>query len=122
MFERFAIDVLLATQTAKGAMSLLNTKWDQTWNIIVRADRRGKDRKLVKRLPRIGINEKAFKKGQSYITMLYDLDNSTVEAISEGNDAEAAKACFPELSEDQIKSVEAIAMDMSAAYVKATTG
>ncbi len=120
MFERFAIDVLLATQTVKGAMSILDTKWDQTWNIIVRAVRRGKQRKQVTTMPRIGIDEKAFKKGHSYITLLYDLDNSTVEAISEGNDADAAKACFSELSEDQIEAVEAIAMDMSAAYVKAT--
>jgi transposase len=119
MFERFAIDVLLATQTVKGAMSLLDTKWDQTWNIIVRAVRRGKNRKLVKMLPRIGIDEKAFKKGHSYITMLYDLDNSTVEAISEGNDTEAGNAVFSQLTESQIDSVEAIAMDMSAAYVRA---
>jgi len=28
LFERFAIDVLLATQTVKGAMSILGTKWD----------------------------------------------------------------------------------------------
>lgn len=120
MFERFAIDVLLATQTVKGAMSILDTKWDQTWNIIVRAVRRGKERKQATTMPRIGIDEKAFKKGHSYITLLYDLDNSTVEAISEGNDADAAKACFSQLSEDQIEAVEAIAMDMSAAYVKAT--
>lgn len=120
MFERFAIDVLLATQTVKGAMSILNTKWDQTWHIIVRAVRRGNARKLIKMLPRIGIDEKAFKKGQSYITMIYDLDNSTVEAISDGNDRVAAKACFSELTDEQIQSVEAIAMDMSAAYVKAT--
>ncbi|WP_436717197.1 ISL3 family transposase [Roseiconus lacunae] len=120
MFERFAIDVLLATQTVKGAMSILDTKWDQTWNIVVRAVRRGKQRKQSVTMPRIGIDEKAFKKGHSYITLLYDLDNSTVEAVSEGNDAEAAKACFSELSEDQIKGVEAIAMDMSAAFVKAT--
>ena len=120
MFERFAVDVLLATQTVKGAMSILGTKWDQTWNIVVRAVRRGKQRKQATTMPRIGIDEKAFKKGHNYITLLYDLDNSTVEAISEGNDAEAAKACFSRLSEDQIKDVEAIAMDMSAAYVKAT--
>lgn len=119
MFERFAIDVLLATQTVKGAMSILDTKWDQTWNIIVRAVRRGKDRKLVTKMRRIGIDEKAFKKGHSYITLLYDLDNSTVEAISEGNDADAANACFSVLSEEQLESVEAVAMDMSAAYVKA---
>ena len=119
MFERFAIDVLLATQTVKGAMSVLGTKWDQTWNIIWRAVRRGKQRKEATMMPRIGIDEKAFKKGHSYITLLYDLDNSTVESISEGNDADAAKACLSELSEDQVEAVEAIAMDMSAAYVKA---
>lgn len=120
LFERFAIDVLLATQTVTGAMTILGTKWDQTWNIISRAVDRGKDRKLIKMLPRLGIDEKAFKKGHSYVTLLYDLDNSTVEAVSLGNDAEAAKACFSELSEAQIDSVEAIAMDMSGAYVKAT--
>ncbi len=120
LFERLAIDVLLATQTVKGAMSILGTKWDQTWNIIVRAVARGKNRKLNKLLPRIGLDEKAFKKGQNYITLLYDLDNSTVEAISQGNDAEAANACFSQLSKEQIQSVQAVAMDMSAAYVKAT--
>ena len=52
--------------------------------------------------------------------MLYDLDNSTIEAISEGKDADAAKGCFSELSENQAEAVEAICMDMSAAYVKAT--
>lgn len=120
LFERLAIDVLLATQTVKGAMSVLGTKWDQTWNIIVRAVARGQNRKLNKLLPRIGLDEKAFKKGHNYITLLYDLDNSTVEAISQGNDADAAKACYSQLSTEQIQSVEAVAMDMSAAYVKAT--
>ncbi len=119
-FERFAIDTILATQTVQGSMGLLSLKWDQTWNIIERAVRRGKARKQPAPLPRVGIDEKAFKKGHRYITMLYDLDNSTVEAISEGNDADAAKACFSELTQEQITSIEAIAMDMSSAYVKAT--
>ncbi|MCM2375178.1 transposase [Aporhodopirellula aestuarii] len=48
------------------------------------------------------------------------MDNSAVEVISEGNEADAAEACFSELSEDQFEAVEAIAMDMSAAYVKPT--
>ncbi len=120
LFERFAIDVLLATQTVRGAMSILGTKWDQTWNILQRAVQRGKDRKEAKPLPRIGIDEKAFAKGQSYITLLYDLDNSTVEAISDGNDTDSGNACFSQLSSAQIQSVQAVAMDMSAAYVKAT--
>jgi transposase len=120
MFERFAIDVLLATQTVTGAMSILRTSWDQTWYFVQRAVRRGQDRKEAKMLPRIGIDEKAFAKGQNYITLLYDLDNSTVEAISDGNDTDSGVACLSQLSQEQIQSVEAVAMDMSAAYVKAT--
>ena len=69
-------------------------------------------------MPRIGIDEKSFANSQSYFTLLYDLDRSAVEAISEGHDSEAADACFSSLSETQITSVEAIAMDMSAAFVK----
>ncbi len=69
-------------------------------------------------MPRIGIDEKSFAKGQSYFTLIYDLDRSTVEAISEGHDSEAADACFSQLSAEQITSIEAIAMDMSAAFVK----
>ena len=119
LFERFAIQVLLATQTVTGAMSILRTKWDQTWSIVERAVARGKERKESQAVPRLGIDEKAYLKGQSYITLLYDLDNSTVEAISDGNDTESGIACLSQLSEAQIQSVEAIAMDMSAAYVKA---
>lgn len=119
LFERFAIDVLLATQTVSGAMSILQTNWDQTWNVIKRAVQRGQLRKKAKPMPRIGIDEKAFAKGQSYITLLYDLDNSTVEAISDGNNTESGNACFSQLSSDQLESVEAVAMDMSAAFVKA---
>jgi len=117
-FERFAIDVLLATQTVKGAQQILATSWDETWHILRRAVARGKSRKTDKPMPRIGIDEKAFRKGQNYITLIYDLDHSTVEAISDGNDTESGNACFSQLSQDQRDSVEAVAMDMSAAFVK----
>ena len=43
----------------------------------------------------------------------------TVEAIEEGHNTEAAKSCFSRLSQEQLKSVEAIAMDMSPAFVRA---
>lgn len=118
LFERFSIDVLLATQNVKGAQSILGTGWEQTWNIVRRAVERGQLRKQRLPMPRIGIDEKSFTKGQSYFTLVYDLDRSTVEAISEGHDMEAADACFSQLTAEQITSIEAIAMDMSAAFVK----
>lgn len=42
--------------------------------------------------------------------------------ISEGCDTEAADACFAQLSQAQINSVEAIAMDMGGAFVKSAKG
>lgn len=120
LFERLAIDILLATQTVTGAMGILRTSWDETWYFVERAVRRGQDRKETKPLPRIGIDEKAFAKGHDYLTLLYDLDESTVEAISDGHDTDSGIACFSQLSPEQIASVEAVAMDMSASYVKAT--
>ncbi len=118
LFERFAIDVLQASQTVKGAQGILRTSWDETWHILEKAVARGKARKSKNVMPRIGIDEKAFRKGHDYITMIYNLDNSTVEAISDGIDADSGNQCFSQLSEDQLNGVEAIAMDMSAAFVK----
>ena len=117
-FERFAIDVLMVTQTVQGAQKLLRISWDETWHIATKAVARGQARKTERNRPRLGIDEKAFRKGHDYITLIYDIDESTVEAISDGNDAEAADACFSQLSATQIAAVEAMAMDMSAAYVK----
>jgi transposase len=118
LFERLAIDVLLSTQNVKSAQAILRTGWEQTWNIVLRAVRRGQLRKEQLPIRHLGIDEKSFTKGQSYLTLLYDLDRSTVEAISEGHDTAAADACFSRLSPAQLDSVEAIAMDMSAAYVR----
>jgi transposase len=118
MFVSFAIDVLFPPQTVAGASSLLRTSWDETWYILEKSVERGKARKKNTPMPRIGIDEKAFRKGHNYITLIYDLDRSTVEAISDGNDIRAGNTAFSQLSEEQLAGVEAIAMDMSAAYVK----
>ena len=119
-FERFSIDVLPATQMITVTMSILGTKWDQTWAIACRAVVRGQARKETKLMPRLGIDEKAFAKGHSDVTLPYNPDNSTVEAISDSHVIQRGIDGLFQLSDDQVQSVEAIAMDMSATYVKAT--
>ena len=118
LFESFAISLLQATQTVQGARSILQLSWSATWRILERAVERGMARRHSHPLPRIGIDEKSFKKGHSYITLIYDLDKSNVQAIVEGRDEAAANACFSQLLPGQIETVEAIAMDMSASFVK----
>jgi transposase len=93
LFERLAIDVLQATQTIQGAQSVLRTSWDETWHILCKAVARGKLRKTDRPLPRIGIDEKAFRKGQNYITLIYDLEQSTVEAFVDGHDTDSGNTC-----------------------------
>lgn len=39
LFERLAIDLLLATQTVTGAMGILRTNWDEPWDLRRCADR-----------------------------------------------------------------------------------
>jgi len=36
MFGRFAIEVLLAAHSVKGAQSILRTSWDETWHILTK--------------------------------------------------------------------------------------
>lgn len=59
LFERFAIDVLLAAQTITGTMAIMRTKWEQTWNILQPVVSREKDHQEEMSVPRIGIDEKA---------------------------------------------------------------
>jgi transposase len=102
-----------------GAQEILQTNWDQTWNVVQRAVARGLERSQVNDVPRIGIDEKAFRKGHDYVTLLVNLDTSTVEVIADGNETESANACFSQCSTERLNSVQAIAMDMSVASVKA---
>jgi transposase len=117
-FERFAIDVLQATQTVERSEGILNTSWDETWHILKIAVKREKARKADEPMPRFGIDEKAFRKGTTTSHCCTNLDRSTVEAVSDGNSKESADGCFSQLSHDQHDSVGTIAMDKNATYVR----
>ena len=55
LFERLAIEVLQMTRTVQGAIAILRLEWDATWHLMERAVARGKARKELSPLPRIGI-------------------------------------------------------------------
>lgn len=78
MFEMFAIEVLLMTQVVKGAQIIRRQVKDSTWRIIERTVARGRYRMEPSGRPRIGIDEKVFPKGRTYVSILHNLDNSTV--------------------------------------------
>lgn len=119
-FERFAIDVLLATQTVKNACAVLNISWDEAWHIARRAVARGQLRKELKRMQYIGVDEKAFRKGHRYVTVVCDLEAGTVEHVADGRKKESLASWYQTLNLSQLISLKGIAMDMWEPYIQAT--
>jgi transposase len=67
----------------------------------------------------LGIDEKSFRKGHNYVSLLTDLQRSRVLDVVEGRDGDACDKLFGTLTQEQLNDVEAIAMDMWRAYIKA---
>jgi len=118
LFERFAIEVLLASGSVSQATDLLGISWDQAHRIMERAVERGQDRRKVDELRYVGMDEKSFGRGQSYVSLLTDLGESRVLEVTLGRDREAADVLWETLPEEQLDQIAAVALDMSEIYVE----
>jgi len=119
LFESFAIDVLQACSSVKAAAELMGLNWHQVNEIKRRAVARGLERRESAPIKHLGIDEKSFRKGPHYVSLLTDLEGSRVLDVAEGRDGVACDKLFGTLAEEQLKDVEAIAMDMWRAFIKA---
>jgi transposase len=120
LMERFIIQALLACQTTKGACALLRISWDQAWHVAERAVTRGQARKEAVVTRQIGVDEKAFRKGHSYMTVVNDIERGTVEYVTEDREKASLERYYATLSDQQRQGIEAVAMDMWEPYVQAT--
>jgi transposase len=111
LFERLAIDVLKETDV-QGATRILRISWDEAWSVMERAVKRGLLAREKRVVTRIGVDEKAVAKGQTYVTLVYDLERATVEHIADERKQESLDGYFKGLSDDQLSGIQAIAMDM----------
>jgi len=118
LFERFAVEVLLASASVSQACTLLGIGWDTAQEIMRRAVQRGLERRQLDRLKYLGMDEKSFRRGQSYITLLTDLEESRVLDVVEERTAEAAGQLWDTLSPEQKQGVEAVAVDMWAPFIQ----
>lgn len=119
LFERFAIDVILACRSLTQAQELLGLHWDSLQGIMNRAVERGLARRDLEALRYVGLDEKSFLAGQSYVSLLTDLEGSRVLEVMEGRDKEAADFLFATLPPEQLAQVEAVAVEMAGFYVAA---
>ena len=120
LFERFAIDVLLCARSVKQAAGLMGLSWDEVDHILRRAVERGLSRREMESLSHVGIDEKSFRSGQSYISLLTDLKKSRVLDVVEGRTQEAAGALWDTLSAEQRGQIEAVAVDMWEPFLNAS--
>jgi transposase len=113
-FERYVLE-LSRRMTIRDVAAHLGVGWDLVKDIQKRDLSRRYARPKLKHLRRIAIDEIAVARGHRYMTVVMDLDSGAVVFVGDGKGADALKPFRRRLRPSGAK-VEAVAMDMSAAY------
>ena len=116
LFERLAIDVLLASDVESGR-KILRLSWDEAWGIMKRAVARGKRRKRTRVVRKMGVDEKSAARGHNYLTVVSDLERGTVEYLGDNRDEDSLDGYLGKLAPRCRAKIESIAMDMWDPYL-----
>jgi transposase len=121
LFERFAIDVLQATGVQAKAAQLLRLSPGQVHDLMRRAVVRGRGRRDAEEsVPHASLDEKSFKHGHQFISVLGDSWGKRVLEVAEGRTQEVAETLLNQgLSESQKRGVQSVSMDMWVAFMNA---
>jgi transposase len=118
-FERYALE-LSRHMTILDVARHLGVSWDVIKDILKRDLSRRYAKPKLKHLRRIAIDEIAVAKGHRYLTVVLDLDSGAVVFVGDGKGGDALAPFWKRLRRCQAQ-VEAVAMDMSAAYREAVS-
>jgi transposase len=118
-FERYALE-LSRRMTIRDVAMHLGVSWDVIKEIQKRDLSRRYAKPKLKHLRRIAIDEIAVAKGHRYLTIVMDLESGAVVFVGDGKGADALKPFWKRLRPSGAK-IEAVAMDMSAAYRQAVS-
>ncbi len=116
-FERYALE-LSGYMTIKDVADHLGITWDVIKGIQKRNLRRRFAKPKLKHLKQIAIDEISVGKGHRYITIVMDLQSGAVVHVGQGKGGDALEAFWKRLRASGAK-VEAVATDMSPAYIDA---
>jgi len=118
-FQRYALE-LSQYMTIKDVAEHLGISWDVIKEIQKTDLQRRFDRPKVKHLRQIAIDEISTAKGHVYLTIVLDLESGAVVHVGQGKGGDALKEFWTRLRRSGAK-VEAVATDMSPAYIDAVT-
>ncbi len=113
-FERYALE-LSRRMTIRDVALHLGVGWDVIKDIQKRDLSRRYAKPKLKHLRHLAIDEIAVAKGHRYMTVVMDLESGAVVFVGDGKGADALKPFWKRLRGSKAK-IEAVAMDMSAAY------
>lgn len=121
LFERFAIDLLRATQVQAKTAALLRLTSSQVHDLMERAVTRGLARRDADTMiAHLTLDEKSFQQGHQYLTVLGDSDAGRVLEVIETRTKEATVSLLTEtLTANQRHAVQSISMDMWEAFMSA---
>lgn len=117
LFEAFAIRVLKASSSIDKGRQLLGLGWEAAQRIMNDAVQRGLERRDLDEIKHVGIDEKNFGKGHDYVSVMTDIDGGRVLEVVPDRTQEAADSLWKTLSTEQKEQVEAVAVDMWAAFI-----
>ena len=120
LFERLAVDILLSCRNITKAIGFLRISWDQLRLIMEHAVGRGLSRREIEDFKYVGIDEKSFKKGHRYMSLITDITGSRVLDVVEGRNKEAADELWKLIPEKQRNSIQAVALDMWDPFIAST--
>ena len=118
LFECLVIE-WLQHASIKAVAELLAMTWDQVAGIMERAVDRGLARRELSVPKVVGVDETSFQKRHEYVTVVCDPDRAAVLFVSDGRSADSLSGFFDLLTAEERAGIDAVAMDMSGAYLSA---
>jgi len=119
LFEALVIQWLQDAST-EAVRKHFGLSWTAVDGIMQRGVKRGLARKEHQPLQRIGVDETSYRKGHQYLTVVTDLESSTVEFVGEGRSQETLDGYYASRPKEHLESIQAVGMDMWKPFMNAT--
>jgi transposase len=121
LFEKRVIDELLATKNQTNTSEILDCGFNVVNRIIHLASKRGLERRNKDHTyTQLSIDEKAYKKGHHYVTVLSSPEKGIIIDITDNRTTESCIMVIENnINEYQKKQIKSVSMDMWKPYIKA---